>query len=273
MNTSVPGPAAASPLTKAATQQLLRMLEGDPSVQKLEQALRLLAKWRSELISNTLVERSGDTVLGGPFVGMKYPNKASEGSRSARLLGAYEASLAPVIEEIVARKYRQVIDIGCAEGYYAVGMALRMPKAKVLARDASAKAQALCVALAEANGVAAQVQVGGLFGHADFAVCEGTKTVVICDVEAAELDLLDPAKAKGLLAADILVEAHDCMRPGIAAELQRRFSPTHVVRVLGRKLDDSSLPAWMEGLSDLDRLIALWEWRTGPTPWLWMVRK
>ncbi len=271
--TPLVSPSPASPLTKAASLQVLRLLEGEPSVQKLEQALRLLAKWRSELISNTLLERSGDTILGGPFVGMKYPNKASEGSRSARLLGAYEASLAPVIEEIVAGKYRQVIDIGCAEGYYAVGLALRMPRARVLARDASAKAQALCAALAAVNGVASQVQVGGLFGHADFDMCETTKTVVICDVEAAELDLLDPAKAKGLRAADILVEAHDCMRPGIAAELQRRFSASHVITLLGRKLDDSSLPAWMEGLSDLDRLIALWEWRTGPTPWLWMVRK
>jgi hypothetical protein len=33
------------------------------------------------------------------------------------------------------------------------------------------------------------------------------------------------------------------------------------------------LPEWMEGLSDMDRLLALWEWRTGPTPWLWMQRR
>jgi hypothetical protein len=26
----------------------------------------------------------------------------------------------------------------------------------------------------------------------------------------------------------------------------------------------------MQELSDLDRLLALWEWRSGPTPWLWM---
>ena len=32
----------------------------------------------------------------------------------------------------------------------------------------------------------------------------------------------------------------------------------------------AALPAWMEELPDLDRLIALWEWRSGPTPWLWM---
>jgi len=28
--------------------------------------------------------------------------------------------------------------------------------------------------------------------------------------------------------------------------------------------------AVLQVVCDLDRLIALWEWRTGPTPWLWM---
>jgi hypothetical protein len=55
--------------------------------------------------------------------------------------------------------------------------------------------------------------------------------------------------------------------------LAARFAPTHTVTRLDRQLDASTLPAWMEELSDLDRLIALWEWRGGPTPWLWMQHK
>jgi hypothetical protein len=263
----------ASQLTLAATQQVLGLLQGAPDAKKLESALRLLAKWRSELISNTMVAKSGDVVLAGPFAGMKYPYRASEGSRSARLLGAYEASLAPIIEKIVATDYRQVIDIGSAEGYYAVGLAIRMPKLRVLARDANPQAQALCKALAQINNVADRTEVGGLFHHIDFAVCETVKSLVICDIEGAEAELLDPILAPGLLAADILVEAHDCIRPGISDILRRRFAATHKIETIGRKLDDSALPAWMEGLSDLDRLLALWEWRGGPTPWLWMVKK
>jgi hypothetical protein len=80
-------------------------------------------------------------------------------------------------------------------------------------------------------------------------------------------------RAPGLRAADILVEAHDTLRHGLSHLLVERFKATHHVRVIGRKLDDSGLPDWMEALSDLDRLVALWEWRGGPTPWLWMVKK
>ncbi len=262
-----------SALTLATTETLRRIAAAPADPARLVEALRLLAKWRSELIGNTLAERSGTSVLSGPFKGMQYPVRASEGSRSARLIGAYEASLAPVIEEIAAKRYKLVVDVGSAEGYYAVGLALRLPLARVLARDENPKAQALSRSLAEANGVAGRVEIGGRMDHADFDICKGKKSLVVCDIEGAEAALLDPALAPGLLKADILVEAHDCIRPGLSALIADRFRDTHAVRLIGRALDDSGLPAWMESLSDMDRLIALWEWRSGPTPWLWMVRK
>ena len=46
--------------------------------------------------------------------------------------------------------------------------------------------------------------------------------------------------------------------------------PPPPVPPLPGQTSDSALPDWMAEMSDLDRLLALWEWRTGPTPWLWM---
>lgn len=259
-----------SPLTLATHAVVKGMLEGSPSVETLNQALRHLSKWRAQIVSNTLKNRESTNVLSGPFKGMNYSVPASEGSRSARLIGAYEASLHPVIEAIIARAPEVIVDIGSAEGYYAVGMARRLPNARVLARDADPKAQALCQKLAEKNGVSDRVKVGGLFAHADFALCETAKTVVICDIEGAEAELLDPVAAPGLVHADILVECHPGVAPGVVERLTSRFAATHRVTRIDRVLDDSGLPKWMEELSDFDRLIALWEWRVGPTPWLMM---
>lgn len=259
-----------SALTLSVTQTVQGLLAGPPSADALNRALRHLAKWRAEVMANTLDRRVGTQVISGPFKGMDYAVRASEGSRTARLLGAYEASLHPVIEAIIARAPEVIIDIGSAEGYYAVGFARRLPGARVLARDASDKAQALCRALAAVNGVEARVEVGGLFAHADFALCETARSVVICDIEGAEDALLDPVAAPGLRHADILVECHPGAAPGVTDRIAARFAATHSVTRIGRKLDDSGLPDWMEELSDLDRLIALWEWRSIPTPWLWM---
>lgn len=260
----------ASEMTLAVTKLLQDHLSGPPEAAKLEMALRMLAKWRSVLVANTLVHRSGHKVLSGPFKGMDYSVAASEGAKAARLLGSYEITLAPVIETAVSRRYKQIIDVGCAEGYYAVGMALRLPRAKVWARDASPAAQDLCREHARRNGVSDRVDVGGLMEPQDFDWCKRKRTLVICDIEGGEETLLDPALAPGLVVADILVECHDAMVPGLTDRIAARFAKTHKVARIGRSLAPDALPEWMETLSDMDRLIALWEWRGGPTPWLWM---
>ena len=264
---------APTPLTVRVTEDLRKLAQAEPSHDMLVAALRHLAKWRSHLVAETLQKMSGDTVLSGPFQGMRYGVRAAEGTRSARLIGCYEAAIAPVIEAIVKRAYPLVIDVGAAEGYYAVGLARRMPEARILARDANPFAQNLCRKLAEMNGVSDRVEIGGAMAHADFDICTAQPTVIICDIEGAEEDLLDPALAPGLLSADILVEVHEGMKPGLAEKIARRFRPTHKVRRFERRIDDSGLPDWMDQLSDMDRLLAVWEWRASPTPWLWMPRK
>ena len=264
---------AITPLTRAATDGLTRLMDGPPGPDRLNAALRHLAKWRAAVLENTLVARSGSTVLGGPFVGMAYPVRASEGSRIARLLGCYEASLAPMLETVIARAYPFVIDVGAAEGYYATGLARRMPATTVLARDSDPAARALCQTMAEANGVSARVHVGGAMEHADFDRCTAQYTFVLCDIEGGERDLLDPACAPGLCHADILVEVHEGRHPGLLATLTDRFEPTHRITRIDRQLAPQALPEWAEALSDLDRLLLLWEWRATPTPWLWMERR
>jgi len=253
---------------------LQELLKGDPSPAQLNNALRLLAKWRAKLLENTLVAQSGTKVQTGPFAGLDYAVAASEGARIPRLLGCYENTLHPIFEGIIAAEPPLVIDVGCAEGYYAVGLATRLPNATIWARDADEGAQEKCAALAELNGVAGRVKVGGELTHADFDICRAQHTVVICDIEGAEAKLMDPEKAKGLRRADILIEVHETgSEVSLLATLEERFAETHEIETFDRYATTESLPDWMEGLSDMDRLLGLWEWRSVPTPWLWLTAK
>jgi hypothetical protein len=262
-----------TPLTLATDASLARIAGLPPGPDRLERQLRQLAKWRSAVLANTIVAKDGAQVRHGPFAGMEYPVSAAEGGRAPRLLGVYEASLYPVIETVIARGYPRIIDIGCAEGYYAVGLARRMPGADICAHDANPAARALCAELAQANAVDGRVTIGGAITHADFAFCSGAPTFILCDIEGAERDLLCPVRAPGLAAADILVEVHEGMYPGLVATLSARFAATHHVRRIDRELRPDLLPGWAATLSDLDRLLLLWEWRSSPTPWLWMERR
>ena len=262
-----------SQFNRSVRRRLDDILGEEPTAHRLNMALRHLAKWRAHVLETALVEKSGDRVLSGPFKGMRYPVRTSEGSRNPRLVGSYEACLAPVIEELVAGDYSTIIDVGCAEGYYAVGLALRMPRARVIARDTDPKAHEFCRQMAEANGVADRVQIGGEVTAAGLAALIAGRTAIFCDTEGAEEVLLDPVAAPGLLAADVVVEVHEGMKAGRVDLLTRRFAPTHDVVKIERRLEDGGLPQWTEGLGDLDRLLLLWEWRSTPTPWLWMRRR
>lgn len=239
---------------------------------QLLEALRLLSKWRSVLIQNTVIQHQGTRVWQGPLAGMDFLSQSAEGCHVAKLMGCYEQPLQPHVEEAILAGYGTVLNIGCAEGYYAVGMARRMPGTQVRALDLNPAAQTICGQLAARNGVADRVTVGGLFRPEDFQHHASERTLVLCDIEGAEAELLSPATAPALAGMDLIVESHECLRPGITAELQRRFSGTHHIT----RVDDDgqrrleSPPAWFLSLSHLDQLLAIWEWRSGPTPWLVM---
>jgi hypothetical protein len=260
-------PSKRSIATKA---EVLRLLDGDPTPTKLNAALHELAVWRSALLENTLVAQAGSQIQSGPFAGMIYNTLQTDTCRIARLLGSYETTLFPVIAQIVEDAPPLIIDIGCGDGYYAVGLACCLPDTTIWARDADHGALEQCQALADTNNVHNRVKTGGRLTHADFDICRAQPTTILCDIGGAEAALLDPDRAKGLRRANVLVEVHEGKAPGLCDVLVDRFSPTHNIMQLGRQFDSDALPDWMEGFSDMDRLLALWEQRSSPTPWLWM---
>ena len=101
--------------------QLLSQLKGTQAGQtQLNKALRLLSKWRSVLIQNTLLQAQGAVVMQGPLAGMDFLAQSAEGCHIAKLLGCYEQPLQPFIEQAITNAYPTILNIGCAEGYYAV---------------------------------------------------------------------------------------------------------------------------------------------------------
>ena len=64
---------------------------------------------------------------------------------------SYECQLHDVVAGWIAAEYPQPIDVGSAEGYYAVGFALAMPRTTVDAFDIDPAARAECTALAQLN--------------------------------------------------------------------------------------------------------------------------
>jgi precorrin-6B methylase 2 len=244
-----------------------------PGLADLNELLRTLGRWRSRVLANTFIAHHGAQVLGGPFAGMAYASEASEGALVPRLLGTYESELHPHLAAFAAAGVDTVIDVGCAEGYYAVGLARMMPGVVVQAYDIDEKARLACAELAARNGVAERVIIGGEFAPDGFEAFAGRRVLVLVDAEGAEVDILQPALSPALAGMNLIVETHDLYRAGALATLVERFSPTHDIVRVDQQPKTFEAPAWLQELPHLDQLLAVWEWRARPTPWLVMTPK
>ena len=178
------------------------------------------------------------TVLHGPFKGMKYPSLNAYGSVIyPKILGSYEKELSGLIESLCQKPYTSIIDIGCAEGYYAVGFSLRIPEAKVYAFDSSQQAQVLCEEMALANAVS--VKCAGTFHKETFNNMNlDAKTLIICDCEGQEANIFDSDIAQKLIHCDLLIESHDCVNIEMTHYLYKIFSETHSITEI-ESIDDT----------------------------------
>jgi hypothetical protein len=261
-----PNPPAA---TLAAVEDVLRQDRGHPDV-ALARLTNLLVRHRSLLLTIDVARRCGLVVQAGPFAGMKYLPTSACGPLLPKLLGCYEAELHEVLRQVARKPYGRIVNIGCGEGYYAVGLARLLPQAQIYAFDTQELAQSLCGQLAAMNGVADRVAVAGKCDGGRLRELAGPLTLILCDCEGGELELLNPDLVPGLQQCDLLVELHETSAPHLSQTIIERFEPTHQVTRI-----DHGGRNWMEytALHDrphLDQLLAMWEGRSGPTPWVWM---
>ena len=99
------------------------------------------------------------------------------------------------------------------------------------------------------------------------------RCLVIVDIEGAEDDLLRPDLAPALAGMRLIVETHDVYRPGVMDRVRARFEATHEITEVRPGPKTAPLPELLRNRSHLDQLLAVWELRAAPTPWLVMVPK
>lgn len=242
--------------------------------------LRFQRDWAIHGVREALNRLAADlTVRRGPFQGMRYPERTAVGSSFApKLIGCYERELHPLFERIVTRPYRTIIDVGCAEGYYAVGLALRIPHAIVHAYDTDPLARGQCRKMAELNGVADRVIIGKTFTADDLFKFEFRGPgLIICDCEGYEKELFSQAAVDRLGDQDVLIEAHDFLDPQITPQLKAGFAPTHDIEAIPSVDDYHKSRAYnypeLQGYSIDLRRILLGEYRIANMEWLFMTPK
>lgn len=223
--------------------------------------------------------KTGKAVRSGPFAGMLYVDDSQGSCYIPKLLGTYERELHEAVGVIIASKPRCIIDLGAAEGYYAVGLARRLPEAHVLAFEMEERGRKALTEMAALNGVSSRVEVRGKCEPADLALSleSSGDAVVICDVEGYEKELLNPASTPALAACIILVELHDFIVEGLYELLVERFAATHrITRIWQADRNVREFPWSTFGTRIMPREYLQWavnEWRPVRMSWLLLVPK
>jgi len=185
-------------------------------------------------VARRFIRSHGLAVSRGPFKGLLFPSAAiGAGPLPAKLIGAYECELHDAVEERIAAKPRLVVDVGSAEGYYAVGFARRLPQAHVIAFDSDPEAQRLARVCAAANDVRTRFDQRGLATTERLAELDIDENVLLfVDCEGAEDELLDPDRLPQLRVTPMIVELHEHVVPGIGERLAARFRSTHELQTV-----------------------------------------
>lgn len=174
------------------------------------------------------------TVQLGPFQGMKFRSPKAKGSKIfPKLIGCYEESLHSAFYELIDNPYKKIIDIGCGDGYYAVGFPRMFRQARVYAYDLDPNAIRAAKHNAQLNGVQDQLELRNMrydqenLREEDFS----ERTLLMYDAVGDELNLFNEHTVPLLQNVDLIIELHDFIDANTKSRILELFGDSHSISV------------------------------------------
>jgi predicted O-methyltransferase YrrM len=222
-----------------------------------------------------LEEKYGLIIAYGPFKGMKLSDDIwwSKNDRITQMLGIYEEHILERLKVFSTQGATRFVDIGAADGYFAIGMAYSKIYSKVVAFEIESFGQNKIRENATINHCSNVVSV---FGEADYSSLKNLlsadmKTAILVDIEGAEYQLLDEEMLSILSSCYLICELHP-LQVDDGYQLQRklieRAAKKFNVELIKRESYSPNIFPELDDLSDEERLIAVGEGRGTNMQWL-----
>lgn len=217
----------------------------------------------------------GLVVCSGPFKGMRYIPGSVGSSLTPKVLGTYEMEIASWISRLP--RFQLGLDVGAAEGYYAVGLLRQGICDRVIAWEMDPQGRDLLGKLADANSMRDRIDIRGRCDpdqlEQEISKAEG-EILVVVDCEGYEGDLLPPLDKKLLERCSFMIETHNPMNPGVHERLLRQLETSHEIEeIFPRRRTPDDVPDHLPGRLKLLQLpvasrLAMSERRAPGLGWL-----
>jgi hypothetical protein len=229
---------------------------------------------RREMLGKRLLEESGSVVKYGFFKGMKL-GKFTWGARDSgpMIMGSYEYEVQSTIMNSPSR-YKVFIDIGAADGFYAIGLTKNRKFEKAVCFESNVKSQTLIIENAKENKVEKNIEVFGTakkdFHKKLLREFKSKEMLFLIDIEGGEFEILDHELFKSLQKSMFVIEIHrNCTdfekKYKKLLKNASEFFETEIIDSSARKnISSPTMADW----PDEDRLIVFSEGRRYKMEWL-----
>ena len=166
-----------------------------------------------------------------------------------------------------------LVDIGSADGYFAVGAMRANLFGSCICFERSEKGRAVLSENAKANKVADRLSILDAATPASLrsAIPSGRSGVILCDIEGAEFSVLDEDVLRHFAQMHVIIELHDFLiedgpaqRDALVQRAEQVFTVEYLKRTAPPIYDFPELKAF----DDNHRLLAFSEGRDTETDWL-----
>jgi len=240
-------------------------------------SMRRIVNFHRRRLSQKVFKQCGGVIWHGPFSGMLLLGDPRWGAsdQGAMILGMYEQE---VLESLVnaPAHFRTFVDIGAADGYYAVGLLKSGRVDRAICFEADPEGRATIARLAAKNGVSDKVTILGaasdhFVGMLDAYKVNSSETMFLVDIEGAEFKVLTEEVFASLKNSMIIVEAHAHIYADPQTEMEgliKRASTTHRSTIWYPGPRNPSTFKELEDFPETDRWIICSEGRHEIQQWL-----
>jgi hypothetical protein len=190
------------------------------------------------------------------------------------LLGFYEKE---VVESLLnaSSKYNFIIDLGAADGYFAIGCLINNMYKKAYCYEQSEESRKHLFSNSIINRVENRIEIDGIANNNFHVTLKGNgvdlkKCVLLCDIEGGEFDLFDDNVLQAFKHSTIIIEVHEWHENGLEQykELKGRASMYFKITELKTGNRDLSIYPEVASLNDNDRWLLCSEGRHHLMTWL-----
>jgi len=240
-----------------------------------------IAGVRREMLGARLLAESNRRVLNGFFQGMKL-GKLTWGARDAgpMILGTYEYEVQSTIMNSPSN-YKILIDIGAADGFYAIGCLLNQRFEKAICFESNPKSRLAIKENAKENAVEDRISILGTADKefANFLINElsfkSSEMIFLVDIEGSEFEILTAEIFDSLVDSMFIIEIHEIVE-NFEYKFQELIKNASIFFDI-ETIDSSNRPLFynstMNSWADEDRQVIFSEGRRYLMKWLVLVPK